>query len=62
MSRQWSPPRDAGLHATVQDGLQHFIRWSIDPSESPTGNAPSPKLIQDTARVAADVDPNEVTR
>lgn len=53
-----TPFRDAKFHNEMQGHLQAFIRWTVAPEESPTGSAPSRGLLEDTARIAADADPN----
>jgi hypothetical protein len=52
------PYRDAKFHGQVQESLQHFVRWSVVPEESPTGKAPSRQALDGIAQIAADADPN----
>ena len=56
------PFRDAKFHGEMQEHLQTFIRWSVAPDESPTGKPLSREMLDDVARIAADADPNGVTR
>lgn len=58
MTRRLPPFRDAEFHGEMQGHLQTFIRWTVAPDESPTGHAPSDEMIQDTARITAEADPN----
>jgi hypothetical protein len=58
----FKPFRDAKFHGEMQGHLQTFIRWSVAPEESPTGRAPSREMLDETAGIAADADPNAVTR
>lgn len=56
------PFRDAKFHGEMQGHLQAFIRWSVAPEESPTGKPPTRDLLDRTARITADADPNGATQ